>query len=80
MITMIGSAFPAAISGSVILEVIFSIPGMGRLLYQSILSKDWPVVYAMVLLAAGLTVIGYLVADLLYKRADPRVVLQTQKP
>jgi peptide/nickel transport system permease protein len=80
MITMIGSAFPAAISGSVILEVIFSIPGMGRLLYQSILSKDWPVVYAMVLLAAGLTVIGYLVADLLYKRADPRVVLQTEKP
>jgi peptide/nickel transport system permease protein len=80
MITMIGSAFPAAVSGSIILEVIFSIPGMGRLLYQSILSKDWPVVYAMVLLAATLTVIGYLIADLLYKRADPRIVLQTRKP
>jgi peptide/nickel transport system permease protein len=80
MITMIGSAFPAAVSGSIILEVIFSIPGMGRLLYQSILSKVWPVVYAMVLLAATLTVIGYLIADLLYKRADPRIVLQTRKP
>lgn len=79
MITMVGSAFPAAISGSVILEVIFSIPGMGRLLYMSILSRDWPVVYAMVLLAAALTVVGYLVADLLYRWADPRVELEHRK-
>ena len=77
MITMIGSAFPAAISGSVILEVIFSIPGMGRLLYMSILAKDWPVVYAMVLLAACLTIIGYFIADILYRRADPRVELKS---
>lgn len=76
VITLVGSAFPAAISGSVILEVIFSIPGMGRLLYMSILAQDWPVVYAMVLLAAALTVIGYLVTDLLYRLADPRVQLQ----
>lgn len=79
MITMVGSAFPAAISGAVILEVIFSIPGMGRLMYMSILSQDWPVVYAMVLFAACLTIIGYLVSDLLYRWADPRVELQTRK-
>ncbi len=79
MITMVGSAFPAAISGSVILEVLFSIPGMGRLLYLSILSKDWPVVYAMVLFAAVLTVTGYFVADVLYRQADPRVSFHKQR-
>ncbi len=79
MITMVGSAFPAAISGTVILEVIFSIPGMGRLLYMSILSQDWPVVYAMVLLASCLTIGGYLITDLLYRWADPRVSLHMNK-
>ena len=80
MITMVGSAFPAAISGSVIIEVIFSIPGMGRLMYMSILSRDWPVVFAMVMLAAALTVVGYLISDLLYRWVNPTVDLQIQKP
>lgn len=78
MITLVGSAFPAAVSGSVIIEVIFSIPGMGRLLYMSIVAKDWPVVYAMVLLASMLTVTGYFVADMLYRSADPRVRFETK--
>ncbi len=75
MITLVGAAIPAAISGSVIIEVIFSIPGMGRLLFYSILASDWPVVYAMVLLAAMLTIIGYFISDILYYKADPRVKL-----
>lgn len=77
IITLIGAAIPASVSGSVIIEVLFSIPGMGRLLYDSVLSQDWMVVFAMVLIAAVLTIVGYLLSDLLYRFADPR--LRTQR-
>lgn len=79
IITIIGGIFPAVISGSVIIEVIFNIPGMGRLLYMSILAKDWQVVFATLLLAGFLTVVGYLIADILYSAADPRVSLYQKK-
>lgn len=79
VITIIGGIFPAAISGSVIIEVIFNIPGMGRLLYMSILAKDWNVVFATLLLAGFLTVVGYLIADILYSVTDPRVSLYQKK-
>jgi len=75
--TLVGAAIPASVSGSVIIEVLFSIPGMGRLLYESVLSQDWMVVFAMVLLASVLTVVGYLISDLLYRVTDPR--LRTQR-
>lgn len=75
MITLVGAAIPATISGSVIIEVIFNIPGMGRLLYDSIRAQDWSVVFAMVIIAAVLTVIGYIISDLLYHWMDPRVRL-----
>ena len=75
--TLIGAAIPASVSGSVIIEVLFSIPGMGRLLYESVLAQDWTVVFAMVLLASVLTVVGYLISDLLYRLTDPR--LRTQR-
>ena len=73
LITLFGSVLPAAIAGSVAIEVIFNIPGMGRLTYASILSQDWPVVYGVLFLASVLTLAGSLLADLLYSRADPRV-------
>jgi peptide/nickel transport system permease protein len=73
IITIFAAAFPASISGSVIIEVIFNIPGMGRLLYDSILTKDWQVLMSLLLLAGLLTIIGYLVADILYNWFDPRV-------
>ena len=71
--TIIGAAIPASISGSVIIEVIFNIPGMGQLLYQSILAQDWSVVFTMVVLASVLTIIGYLISDVLYRLFDPRL-------
>jgi peptide/nickel transport system permease protein len=77
ILTLVGAAIPASVSGSVIIEVLFSIPGMGRLLYESVLSQDWMVVFAMVLLASVLTVVGYLISDLLYRLTDPR--LRTQR-
>lgn len=79
LITMFGSLLPRAIAGSIIIEQIFNIPGIGLLTINSIVSKDWPVVYALLLLTAILTIVGILLADLLYAWADPRVQLNQQK-
>lgn len=73
IITMLAGVFPAAISGSFVVEYIFSIPGMGKLTIDSIMTKDWPVVYGILMLGAFLTVMGILIADVLYTLADPRV-------
>ena len=73
IITLLGSLFPLAIAGSVTLEFICNIPGMGRLLLDSILTKDWPVLFYTTLLIGGLTLIGIFLADLLYALLDPRV-------
>lgn len=76
IITMFAYIFPAAIAGSVVIEVIFSIPGMGGLAYSSIIARDWPVVYTILMFAAILTMVGNLVADMLYAVADPRVTFK----
>ncbi len=73
VITLIASVFPAAIAGSVTIEFIFNIPGMGWLTYNAILMKDWPIVFAILMLGAVLTIAGMLVADVLYALTDPRV-------
>jgi len=76
ILTLVGASIPASISGSVIIEVIFGIPGMGQLLYQSILAQDWSIVFTMVVLASMLTVIGYIVSDVLYRLFDPKLRVQ----
>lgn len=78
IITMFAYVFPAAIAGSVVIEVIFGIPGMGELAYKSIIARDWPVVYTVLMFAAILTMIGNLVADMLYAVADPRVTFASK--
>ncbi|MEM1123153.1 MAG: ABC transporter permease, partial [Bacteroidota bacterium] len=75
LITIFGSVLPAAFAGSVVVEFIFNIPGMGSLLLDSIRATDWPVVYAILMIAAVLTMLGLLIADILYVFADPRVQL-----
>ena len=70
-----GGSIPALLSGSLIIEVIFSIPGMGRLMYNSILSRDWPVVFPLLMLVAFVTIVSYILVDVIYKWADPRVKL-----
>lgn len=75
IITLFASIFPRALAGSVIIEFIFNIPGMGRLSYDAILTRNWPVVYSVLMLSAILTMVGILVADLLYAASDPRVSL-----
>ncbi|GAB5551458.1 MAG: hypothetical protein Sapg2KO_10490 [Saprospiraceae bacterium] len=76
IITILGGLIPSVIAGSVVIESIFNIPGMGRLMIDSIAQKDWPVVYVIMLFSALLTMLGILIADILYAVADPRVRLQ----
>ncbi len=76
LITLISGILPASISGSLVLEVICNIPGMGRLLVDAIFGQDWSVVILVVFISSFLTIIGLLLSDILYRIADPR--LQTE--
>lgn len=73
IITLFANVFPLAISGSVVLELIFSIPGMGKTAYEALVARNYPIVYTVVMFSAILTLIGYLVADILYAVVDPRI-------
>ena len=75
VITLLASVLPASIAGSVTIEFIFNIPGMGWLTYNAILQKDWPVVFTVLMLGSVLTIAGMLLADVLYALVDPRVKL-----
>ncbi|MGC4005624.1 MAG: ABC transporter permease [Pirellulales bacterium] len=74
LVTMLGLALPTLLSGSVILESIFNWPGIGGLLFQSIGSRDYPLIMGLVLIFAVLTLFGQLLADILYAVVDPRIV------
>ena len=76
--TIVGLETGSLISGTVILETIFSIPGMGRLLIDSITFRDYPTVQAMVLLLALTVLVANLLADLAYGFLDPRVAYGAQ--
>jgi peptide/nickel transport system permease protein len=65
-----------AVAGSVVIETVFSWPGLGRLMVSAVESNDYPVVQACFLLSAFLTVMGTFVADLLYGLLDPRIVYE----
>lgn len=73
LITIIGLSIPGLIGGSVIAETIFAIPGMGKLFYDAVLMRDFPVVMGVLTIGAALTLIGNLLADIAYAWADPRV-------
>lgn len=73
--TLLGPAIPGVITGAVLTETIYSWPGMGRLIVNSITQADYPVIMAIVLLAAAATIIGYLLSDILYAIIDPRIRL-----
>ncbi len=73
IITLLGLSLPDLIGGSVIAETIFSIPGMGRLFYEAVMARDYPVIMALVTIGAFLTMLGNLLADVAYACADPRI-------
>ena len=72
-VTMFGLLLPGLIGGSVIFEQIFAWPGIGRLGYDAILSRDFPVILTINLVAAALTLAGTLLSDILYAMVDPRI-------
>ncbi|HEV7921373.1 MAG TPA: ABC transporter permease [Thermoanaerobaculia bacterium] len=76
LITLLGLTIPMLISGSVIVEQIFQWDGVGHLYFQSILSRDYPVVLGLTVATALVTLFASLFADLLYAFADPRIRLE----
>ncbi len=73
IITLLGLSIPGLIGGSVIVEQLFSLPGMGQLFYGAVLARDYPVVMGITVIGAVLTLLGNLIADLSYAWADPRI-------
>ncbi len=73
LITVFSSVFPSIVGGSVIIESIFTIPGMGLETVKAIISQDYPIVIAVITLSSVLTIFSYLLADILYAWVDPRI-------
>jgi peptide/nickel transport system permease protein len=73
VVTILGLSLPGLIGGSVIFESIFSIPGMGRLFYESVMARDYPVIMGVLVIGAALTLLGNLLADISYAAVDPRI-------
>lgn len=73
ILTIFIGSLSRAISGSVVIEVIFNIPGMGRLLYNGIGLADWNIVFCIIMLTGIITIIAYLIGDILYAYLDPRI-------
>jgi peptide/nickel transport system permease protein len=73
VITILGLSIPGLIGGSIISETIFAIPGMGQLLFLSVMARDYPVIMGNLVIVAVLTLVGNLIADLSYALADPRI-------
>lgn len=71
-ITLFGLSLPALVGGAVLVESVFSWPGMGLLAVEAIAARDYPVVLGVTLVASGMVVLGGILADLLMQRADPR--------
>ncbi|HMU67696.1 MAG TPA: ABC transporter permease, partial [Cellvibrionaceae bacterium] len=73
IITIFATYFPALFSGSLVVEYLFNFPGMGTKMESAFNNNDYSVLFAMVIFVAFMTVLGNLVADMLFAWADPRV-------
>ncbi|MFH1888943.1 MAG: ABC transporter permease [Candidatus Omnitrophota bacterium] len=78
IVTIIGLAIPGLLGGSVIFESIFALPGIGRLFYESVMMRDYPLIMAEVVLGGVLTMLGNLIADISYAYVDPRIRYKKQ--
>jgi peptide/nickel transport system permease protein len=79
LITLFGLTLPALVSGAVIVERVFGLPGMGRLTFDAVLGRDMPVLMGVITLAGVITALGMLASDLLYAAADPRISLAEER-
>ena len=73
LLTLMSTLLPALLGGSVIIEQIFSIPGMGRLSFESVLARDYPTIMAIAAIDSLLTLVSILIADVMYVVVDPRI-------
>lgn len=73
ILTLLGTLLPSLIGGSVIIEQVFSIPGMGRLTFEAILSRDYPLIMGTLSMSAFLTLFGLILSDITYVLVDPRI-------
>jgi peptide/nickel transport system permease protein len=79
LVSAFGFAFSGLLSGALIVEIVLQYPGLGQLMYQSILREDQFVVLASVMLGCTMLVLGNLLADLLLGWSDPRIRSQRKK-
>jgi peptide/nickel transport system permease protein len=73
IVTIMASIIPGLISGSVIIETLFSIPGLGQLSYDAVLARDYPIIMAVFTISSVLTLMSILLSDLLLSVVDPRI-------
>ncbi len=78
VITILGLSIPGLVGGSVIFESIFSIPGIGQLMWQAVMARDYPVIMGNLVIVSILTLVGNFLADICYALADPRIRLGTK--
>lgn len=76
IITILGGSLAWFVSGSVLLETVFSWPGMGRMAVEAAFKRDYPVVMALTIIVSSLVILGNLIADIAYAMVDPRVRLE----
>jgi len=79
IITVFANVFPLAIGGSVIIETIFTIPGMGQETFLAIQNQDYPMIVSVFTIAGFLTMVGFLISDILYAMVDPRISFSSKK-
>ena len=79
LVTLFAGLLPGLVGGSIIVEHVFSIPGMGDLSMLALSSRDYPLLMALFGFAGALTLTGILISDLLYVLVDPRITFETQK-
>lgn len=73
ILTLFAGLLPGFIGGSIVVERIFNLPGVGQLAFQSLTERDYPVVMGILTMSALLTMVGVLLSDILYSLADPRI-------
>ena len=78
IVTLMANLLPTLIGGSIVIETIFSVPGMGRLGWEAVLARDYPVIMGVFTVSAFLTLVGILIADILYTIVDPRIRYEQQ--
>jgi len=73
LLTLMGLQFARALSGVILTETVFNLPGMGRLLYQSVIDRDYPVIQGLILTVTALVAIILIIVDILLAYIDPRI-------